>query len=76
MPGALLDSAESSSGEIFLREEVNLGLQNKGAKPAAKAAEASKAVCAVSGRSRRRSPKTAHPGETEPTQIEQMGLGL
>jgi hypothetical protein len=31
MPGALLDSAEFSSGEIFLGEEVNLGLHNKGA---------------------------------------------
>ena len=31
MPGALLNSAESSSGELFLGEEVNLGLHNMGA---------------------------------------------
>jgi hypothetical protein len=31
MPGALLNFAESSSGELFLGEEVNLGLPNTGA---------------------------------------------
>jgi hypothetical protein len=46
-------------------EEVNLGLHSKGAKQAAKA-----------GKRRGRPPKTAQPGETEPTQTEQMGLGL
>jgi hypothetical protein len=56
--------------------EVNLGLHSKGAKPAAKAAKASKAVGAVSGRRRGRLSKTAHPGETEPIQTEQMGLGI
>jgi hypothetical protein len=46
-------------------EEVNLGLHSKGAKQAAKA-----------GKRRGRPPKTVQLGETEPTQTEQMGLGL
>jgi hypothetical protein len=46
-------------------EEVNLGLHSKGAKQAAKA-----------GKRRGRPPKSSQPGETEPTQTEQMGLGL
>jgi hypothetical protein len=46
-------------------EEVNLGLHSKGAKQAAKASKR-----------RGRPPKSSQPGETEPTQTEQMGLGL
>ncbi len=46
-------------------EEVNLGLHSKGAKQAAKASKR-----------RGRPPKTVQLGETEPTQTEQMGLGL
>jgi hypothetical protein len=46
-------------------EEVNLGLHSKGAKQAAKA-----------GKRRGRPPNSSQPGETEPTQTEQMGLGL
>jgi hypothetical protein len=46
-------------------EDVNLGLHSKGAKQAAKASKR-----------RGRPPKTVQLGETEPTQTEQMGLGL
>jgi hypothetical protein len=54
-------------------EEVNLGLHSKGAKQPAKAA---KAGSTAGGKRRGRPPKTAQLGETEPTQTEQMGLGL
>ena len=54
-------------------EEVNLGLHSKGAKQAARAA---KAGSTVDGKRRGRPPKTSQLGETEPTQTEQMGLGL
>jgi hypothetical protein len=54
-------------------EELNLGLHSKGAKQAARAA---KAGSTAEGKRRGRHPKTAQLGETEPTQTEQMGLGL
>jgi hypothetical protein len=58
-------------------EEVNLGLHSKGAKQAAKASKAAGASGAeASGKRRGRPPKSSQPGETEPTQTEQMGLGL
>jgi hypothetical protein len=58
-------------------EEVNLGLHSKGAKQAAKASRAAGASgAAATGKRRGRPPKSSQPGETEPTQTEQMGLGL
>ncbi len=58
-------------------EEVNLGLHSKGAKKAAKASRAVGASgAAATGKRRGRPPKSSQPGETEPTQTEQMGLGL
>ena len=54
-------------------EEVNLGLHSKGAKKTARAANAGSTA---GGKRRGRPPKTAQPGETEPTQTEPMGLGL
>ena len=58
-------------------EEVNLGLHSKGAKQAAKASRAVGASgAAATGKRRGRPPKTVQLGETEPTQTEQMGLGL
>jgi hypothetical protein len=58
-------------------EEVNLGLHSKGAKQAAKASRAVGASgAAATGKRRGRPPKSSQPGETEPTQTEQMGLGL
>ena len=58
-------------------EEVNLGLHSKGAKQAAKASRAAGASgAAATGKRRGRPPKSSQPGETEPTQSEQMGLGL
>ena len=58
-------------------EEVNLGLHSKGAKQAAKASRAAGASgAATTGKRRGRPPKSSQPGETEPTQSEQMGLGL
>jgi hypothetical protein len=58
-------------------EEVNLGLHSKGAKQAAKASRAAGASgAAATGKRRGRPPKTVQLGETEPTQTEQMGLGL
>ena len=48
-----------------------LGLHSKGGKKAAK-------VCggAITGKRRVRPPKAAQPGETEPMQVEQIGLAL
>ena len=58
-------------------EEVNLGLHSKGAKQAAKASRTAGASgAAATGKRRGRPPKSSQPGETEPTQTEQMGLGL
>ena len=58
-------------------EEVNLGLHSKGAKQAAKASRAAGASgAAATGKRRGRPPNSSQPGETEPTQTEQMGLGL
>jgi hypothetical protein len=58
-------------------EEVNLGLHSKGAKQAAKAGRAAGASgAAATGKRRGRPPSSSQPGETEPTQTEQMGLGL
>ena len=54
-------------------EEVALGLHSKGAKQAAKA---SKAGGTAGAKRRGRPPKAVQSGETEPTQTEQMGLGL
>jgi hypothetical protein len=58
-------------------EEVNLGLHSKGAKQAAKAGSTAGATgAAATGKRRGRPPKSSQPGETDPTQTEQMGLGL
>jgi hypothetical protein len=58
-------------------EEVALGLHGKGGKQAAKASKAAGASgAAATGKRRGRPPKSSQPGETEPTQTEQMGLGL
>jgi hypothetical protein len=58
-------------------EEVNLGLHSKGAKQAAKAGRAAGASGAeASGKRRGRPPNSSQPREIEPTQTEQMGLGL
>jgi hypothetical protein len=58
-------------------EEVNLGLHSKGAKQAAKAGRTAGATgAAATGKRRGRPPKSSQPGETDPTQTEQMGLGL
>ena len=58
-------------------EEVALGLHGKGGKQAAKASKAAGASgAAATGKLRGRPPKSSQPGETEPTQTEQMGLGL
>ena len=58
-------------------EEVNLGLHSKGAKQAAKASRTAGASgAAATGKRRGRPPNSSQPGETEPTQTEQMGLGL
>ncbi len=54
-------------------EEVALGLHSKAAKQAAKA---SKAGGTAGAKRRARPPKAVQSGETEPTQTEQMGLGL
>ena len=51
-------------------EEVAMGLQGKGGKSAAPAAGPG------GGKRRGRPPKASSPGETDPTQTEQMGLGL
>ncbi len=56
-------------------EEVAQGLHNKGAKQAAKASRASAAT--ATGTSRRgRPPKAGQTGDTEPPQIQQIGLAL
>jgi hypothetical protein len=58
-------------------EEVNLGLHSKGTKQAAKASRATGASgAAATGKRRGRPPNSSQPGEIEPTQTEQMGLGL
>jgi hypothetical protein len=59
-------------------EEVALGLHSKGAKQAAKASRAAGAsgAAAKAGKRLGRPPKNSQPGETEPTQTKQMGLGL
>ena len=64
------------NGERY-EEEVNLGLHSKGAKQAAKASRAAGASgAAATGKRRGRPPKASQAGDTEPTQTEQMGLGL